>query len=808
MLADKPIAKQISRISLMLLGGLLLLLVFAFTTSFSLKSVFNQYRQAAQATTAANLIFEDVFEARTAALQWSLTESAADARAFRENIAELKVAEADLAETGGGIEFSSAFAQLGANIAEFERFFSEMVAARAAYQEVEAALSSAGLDARRALSDIMNAAFSSGNTQAASLAGQAQQALMLGRYYLEKFLLTKEGEFFDRSVSEINEAAERIDAVQAALTDPDLRDTAQSAQSQVAVFAQNKAVVARAVAPYVEAERNKNLIGQKLLTDVEAFTDIAVARQAQLGPRGIAISNWFVVFVCVTAAVIFFAGWHVARKLSLRISRDVEQAAETMSRIADGDLDAPVDGSQAENEVGRIARALEVFKQNGKAAIAAEARKKQAELDRRDAEALHKQQQHAQQEAARAEAEALRQTMIADLTTSVGQVVTAASAGDFSQRVDATFSYAALTSLAEGVNTFVASVEEGLVETGRVMEKVATGDLGERMQGEFRGAFKNLQSNTNEMIASLRTLISDMSGSSANLSGSSSEMQQTAETLSKQAEQNAASLEQTSAALEELTVSIKQVGDNVAEATENARVVSSTAQSSSAVAADAAAAMAQISDASKEIAKVVTVINDNAFQINLLALNAGVEAARAGDAGRGFSVVASEVRQLAQRAGEAAKEIDVVIARSDQAVSDGVAKVTNAQQSLDTISSSVHGVTQRIEEISGAISEQVNGIGEINSAVAQIDSNTQKQAAAFEEVTAASTVLSSEAAALKKSTQHFKTGASVYRLARPKAARPDVSRRAQPRPAAAPFDGALAADLTGWEEFWKARAYT
>ena len=121
-------------------------------------------------------------------------------------------------------------------------------------------------------------------------------------------------------------------------------------------------------------------------------------------------------------------------------------------------------------------------------------------------------------------------------------------------------------------------------------------------------------------------------------------------------------------------------------------------------------------------------------------------------------MVASEVRQLAQRAGEASKEIDAVISRSDQAVSEGVAKVSDASASLEKISEKVVGVSQRIEEISVAISEQTNGVGEINKAVSLVEQNTQKQAASFEEITAASSMLSKEAEGLKSSTLKFKTG--------------------------------------------------
>ncbi|XDA97947.1 CHASE3 domain-containing protein [Sulfitobacter sp. LCG007] len=605
-----------------------------------------------------------------------------------------------------------------------------------------------------------------------------------------------------------------------------LQETVNDNPPQVAVLAEAEQTIndwfANVVTPMLDLRRQigtaetmddmADLVGEargkvyfdgfrQLMAEFSA-AEAALMTSRQAANESTYASTVAIVWGALIAAIVF--GVLNALFIGSSIGNAIRDLTSRMVRLADGDNGVDITGQDRGDEIGEMARATEVFKQNAIRVTALnnqreEDSKRMAEMaeEREKASRRDLQLAREKEEADRKQA-AEREEMMRTLEASFGTVVESAVAGEFSKRVDAQFDDRILNDLATSINQLMSVVDQGLAETGRVLERVAGGDLSREMEGEYQGAFGRLQGNVNGMIGALKTLILDIAGSGHILGSSSAELRDTANRLSKQAEQNAASLEQTSAALEQLTASIKHVSGNVKNASENASRARDTARSSEAIATEAAESMQRIADASREITRVVGVINDIAFQINLLALNAGVEAARAGDAGRGFSVVASEVRQLAQRASDAAKEIGVVISKSDEAVTEGVTKVGNARSSLEAIAESVVEISKGVDEISTAIVEQATGITEITAAVGQIDQSTQQQAASFEEVTAASGVLASEADNLQKSTASFHVGedAKVVPMRKPESDAPK-----EPARKMAAAGGSAQVGHGGWEDF-------
>ncbi|ARQ56547.1 methyl-accepting chemotaxis protein [Rhizobium sophoriradicis] len=346
---------------------------------------------------------------------------------------------------------------------------------------------------------------------------------------------------------------------------------------------------------------------------------------------------------------------------------------------------------------------------------------------------------------------------------------------------------------------------------GAGLSELSRGNLGHRITEDFPGEYGKLKQDFNAALASLEETINTMSLSVANIGSGTGEISNSASDLAKRTEQQAASLEETAAALNELTAQVDSSADNARTAADNVSLACQDAERSGEVVQKAIASMQGIEQSSTEVSRIIGVIDEIAFQTNLLALNAGVEAARAGEAGKGFAVVAQEVRELAQRSANAAKEIKTLINTSAVQVKEGVDLVGRAGGTLHKIAEQVMGINDLIRQISASASEQAVGLKEINQAMNQMDQVTQQNAAMVEEATAASVALNDEAQTLKALATRFRVSGSgnaaqltavaqQMRAPATSAASPRTAAPAARRPAA-PSHGSAALAQDNWEEF-------
>ncbi|WP_157271976.1 methyl-accepting chemotaxis protein, partial [Azohydromonas aeria] len=305
------------------------------------------------------------------------------------------------------------------------------------------------------------------------------------------------------------------------------------------------------------------------------------------------------------------------------------------------------------------------------------------------------------------------------------------------------------------------SITAPIRQAVQVAQTVAAGDLSSRVEIRRHDETGELLQALQAMNDSLVQIVSQVRQSSDSIATGSQQIATGNADLSQRTEEQASNLEETAASMEQLTSTVKQNADTAAAATQLATSASHAAEAGGAVMGQVVATMEDISAGSRKIADIIGVIDGIAFQTNILALNAAVEAARAGEQGRGFAVVAGEVRSLAQRSAEAAKEIKALISASVQKVEAGSQLVDDAGRSMGDIVNQVRRVSDLINEISAASHEQSQGIGQVGEAVAQLDQVTQQNAALVEESAAAAESLKHQAQRLAEVVNAFKLNPSA-----------------------------------------------
>jgi methyl-accepting chemotaxis protein len=399
-----------------------------------------------------------------------------------------------------------------------------------------------------------------------------------------------------------------------------------------------------------------------------------------------------------------------------------------MDQIGEGMLDATIPGLGRRDEIGRMGRRVDQFRG---AAIEKRTLEQQTEQHRASNDAA-RQRQEAEREAA-----AAAQTLIVE-------------------------------SLATGLN------------------RLSAGDLLFRIEIPFQAEYETLRTDFNSAMDRMREVMQSIAGSAQAVRSGTAEITSASDDLARRTEQQAATLEEAAAALTEITQTVRRAAETAQEAHDLVNTTQDEAKKSGDVVRETVGAMGSIEASSKQIGNIIGVIDEIAFQTNLLALNAGVEAARAGDAGRGFAVVATEVRALAQRSADAAKEIKTLISASGRQVEVGVKLVDDTGRALNRIAEQVAQLNQLVRNIAASSQEQATALNEVNVAVNQMDQVTQQNAAMVEEATAASHGLAGEAEGLTQLVAQFKLAPANDRAARamPPAAqpRPTQPRPTQPRP--------------------------
>ena len=325
----------------------------------------------------------------------------------------------------------------------------------------------------------------------------------------------------------------------------------------------------------------------------------------------------------------------------------------------------------------------------------------------------------------------------------------------------------------------IRTITRNLDSAVQVAETVAQGDLRSHIEVTSKDELGRLMLALKGMNNNLLSIVGRIRESSESIATGATQISTGNNDLSQRTEEQASNLQQTAASMEELASTVRHNTDNAQQATTLARNAAHTASQGGEAMEQVTQTIETISASSRKIADIIGVIDGIAFQTNILALNAAVEAARAGEQGRGFAVVAGEVRALAGRSAEAAKEIKLLIQQSVSQVNEGTTLVEATGKTIGDVVQQVQSVAALIQEISNASQEQSQGTGQVSDAIAQLDQVTQQNAALVEESAAAANSLSYQAAELNRLVATFKTG-SESQLQAPRLA-PAAAAQAAPR---------------------------
>ncbi|BBP45472.1 hypothetical protein THMIRHAS_08450 [Thiosulfatimonas sediminis] len=348
-------------------------------------------------------------------------------------------------------------------------------------------------------------------------------------------------------------------------------------------------------------------------------------------------------------------------------------------------------------------------------------------------------------------------------------MVEKAAKGHIGEQIDVSALDGFIHDLGAQINHMSKAIAAANQNIADVIIELSKGNLTDRVTGAFEGGLGEIKNAINTSLDNLSSTLAEVNNTVHEIANDMRETSQRNEDLSSRIQQQAASIEETAATMEEMTSTIRNNASNAKQADQLTGQASSKTKQGSAIMTKTIEAMEEIKTSSEQIVQIIGLIDSIAFQTNLLALNAAVEAARAGEHGRGFAVVAGEVRALAGKSANAAKEIKDLIDRSVEKIQQGTKLAQESGESLTQINDAISQVTSIVAEIASSSNEQAQGVEQLNQAIASLDSNTQENALLVEDSARSVAIIEQQTSGLVERMQEFKIGNEFLNAARSKA---------------------------------------
>ncbi|RWX81240.1 methyl-accepting chemotaxis protein [Neorhizobium lilium] len=673
-----------------------LLTVSAISGMDGLASIFTSYRATAGQSLAISDYSEQLNEIQMSAEAFRSTPTQAVVDRFR---AGVKAFDGDDPRFAGNTELQSGLTKIREDVAAYSKAFEQIVSLHAKRDALISKVTEFGPWTSIALNDVMQSAGRQGDLPLVQSTAATLDAVNRSLYFSERFVHSEDFAAYATAQAALAEALTLNGAAaktaKIELQKKRLMGAEQLMQNYTARLGDMKNVLQ---ASGTIRETQLSVLAPKILAEFRVLQAGIVGAQKTLDGSVddtiVSATNTMLII----SGLLIVIGLVLSYFLGLVISSAVRRMALSMERLARGDDAFAITGIDHNNELGAMARSLKVFQETGRAKLIAESNAERARLS-------------VEEERLRQEAERLSDAHV---------------------------------------------MEHAFHQISLGLDALSKGDLTIRV-GDVDHRYIKIRDHFNSSVESLQDVIDSVIHAVGTIRSGLAEISTASNDLARRTEQQAASLEETVAALGEVTRGVNGTADGAGRAQNVVATARATAEKGGEIVGRAIAAMTEIQGSSAKIGNIINVIDEIAFQTNLLALNAGVEAARAGEAGRGFAVVAQEVRELAQRSAQAAREIKALISTSATQVDTGVKLVGESGGSLEEIVSQVSAMNATITEIALASRDQATSLREVSAAGDQMDKVTQQNAAMVEETTAAAQSLTQETERLVELLQGFKT---------------------------------------------------
>lgn len=651
------------------------------------------------------------------------------------------------------------------------------------------------------LTSVERSAYQDQNFDAAFKAAESLRTLLLGRIYAIKFMEANQASDMERTLSEFDHLNEQMVDLETSVQNPTRTEQLGQAKELINTYQSGVKELNQAISNRSNVVNNDlNVIGPQIAKWADDVKLSIKRDQDRIGPEVQALNDSIISAMIIISIIITALSTIIAIFIPRSIARGISDIQTTLSKVSDtGDFSIRADDKR-QDEIGEMGRSVNFLLVNMQDAIR-EANKvvtalAKGQFDQRVTADLNG-DLNTLKEGINDSADSIDETMkelgrvmesmnngnfsitvnadvegdflrmvnnvsstMKALNSSISDIINVMDAmqqGQFNKRVEAEAKGDLLT-LKEGINTSMTALDNAIKDVTRVVVAQSEGDLTQDITADYYGELKTLKNAINTSAAKLTDVVTKAVNATNIVNSGATEVAQGSMDLSQRVQEQAAALEETSSTMEEMNSAVQNNADHAKQATDVAHDVQQKATEGSSVMQQTIEAMNAIQESSHKISEIVTLIDGIAFQTNLLALNAAVEAARAGDHGRGFAVVAGEVRALAQKSADAAKDITNLINESVTRIDQGTKLASESGEVLSTINQSIDNVAQMIEHIAQASVQQTEGIEQAHKAISQIDEVTQQNAALVEETSAAAESMSEQAGILEKDMAFFKTG--------------------------------------------------